>query len=159
MMSRPISACLRTTSVTAERIPAARAAGSTGTPSSFANIVRVSSSGRGRLPVWVVRMRSVLRSIGGDLNTTSTRRVPFEVAVLRMPRILPDEQDAEQPRAHEGSQVKRPGEEPGSPAGGAGEKPRDDKVEEDRSQQCPPPKRFTEYHVRSSASALRVRMP
>ena len=39
----------------------ASAAGSTGTPSSFANIMRIRSSGRGRLPVWVVRKRSVLR--------------------------------------------------------------------------------------------------
>ena len=39
----------------------AKAAGSTGTPSSLAYIMRMRSSGRGRLPVWVVRKRSVLR--------------------------------------------------------------------------------------------------
>src|SRR5690348_14715526 len=43
---------------------AASAAVSTGTPSSRANIVRIRSGGRGRLPVWVVRMRSTLRFIG-----------------------------------------------------------------------------------------------
>ena len=37
---------------------------STGTPSSFAYIMRIRSSGRGRLPVWVVRKRSVLRFMG-----------------------------------------------------------------------------------------------
>jgi ABC-type taurine transport system ATPase subunit len=39
------------------------AAWSTGTPSSLANIIRTRSSGRGRLPVCVVRKRSVLRFI------------------------------------------------------------------------------------------------
>src|SRR5262249_49319706 len=49
------------TSSTAEAMRAASAAGSTGTPSSLAYIVRTRSSGRGRLPVCVVRKRSVLR--------------------------------------------------------------------------------------------------
>src|SRR5688572_21377417 len=44
---------------------AARAAGSTGTPSSLANIVRMRSSGRGRLPVCVVRTRALLRFTSG----------------------------------------------------------------------------------------------
>src|SRR5262245_49621073 len=40
---------------------APRAAPSTGTPSSFANIMRIRSAGRGRLPVCVVRNPSILR--------------------------------------------------------------------------------------------------
>src|SRR6185436_21004962 len=59
--STPASACFLTTSATAERTRAARAAGSTGTPSSLAYIIRIRSSGRGRLPVCVVRKRWVLR--------------------------------------------------------------------------------------------------
>src|SRR5882724_6369127 len=57
----PASTCRPTTSATAASMRAARAAPSTGTPSSFANMLLVRSSGRGRLPVCVVRMRSVLR--------------------------------------------------------------------------------------------------
>ncbi len=60
MRSMPAAACFPTTSATAERTRAPSAAGSTGTPSSLAYIVRIRSSGRGRLPVWVVRNRSVL---------------------------------------------------------------------------------------------------
>src|SRR2546425_10545090 len=73
-MSTPAVVCLRTTSATADRMRAARAAGSTDTPSSFANIVWIRSSGRGRLPVCVVRKRSLVRFIG----------VPLEAA-----RLLP----------------------------------------------------------------------
>ena len=47
-----------------------RAAPSTGTPSSRANIMRMRSSGRGRLPVWVVRKRAVLRIIAGPSRVT-----------------------------------------------------------------------------------------
>ena len=50
----------------AARTRAARACGSTGTPSSLAYIMRIRSSGRGRLPVCVVRKRSVLRFIGSS---------------------------------------------------------------------------------------------
>src|SRR3989442_12753533 len=60
-MSTPAAACLRTTSSTAERMRAPSSARSTGTPSSLAYIMRTRSSGRGRLPVCVVRKRSVLR--------------------------------------------------------------------------------------------------
>ncbi len=62
----PASACFCTTSATAARIRAASAARSTGTPSSLAYIMRIRSSGRGRLPVWVVRKRSVLRFMAGS---------------------------------------------------------------------------------------------
>src|SRR5882762_1971996 len=62
-MATPASTCLRTVSATAERTRPPRAAGSTGTPSSLANIIRIRSGGRGRLPVCVVRKRSVLRCI------------------------------------------------------------------------------------------------
>src|SRR5216683_82044 len=64
----PASVCLRTTSATAVRMRAASAGPSTGTPSSRANIMRIRSAGRGRLPVWVVRTRSTLRSIGQVLR-------------------------------------------------------------------------------------------
>src|SRR5262245_61979473 len=57
----PASSCLCTTSATAPRTRLPKAAASTGTPSSLAYIMRIRSSGRGRLPVWVVRKRSVLR--------------------------------------------------------------------------------------------------
>src|SRR5258706_1816539 len=73
----PACTCLPTTSATALRMRAASADGSTGTPSSRANIVRMRSSGRGKLPVWVVRMRSVLRFIAdllASLVACSTRR-------------------------------------------------------------------------------------
>ena len=46
---------------TAERMRSASACGSTGTPSSLAYIMRMRSSGRGRLPVCVIRKRSWLR--------------------------------------------------------------------------------------------------
>src|SRR5438874_4858463 len=62
-MSMPASICFSTTAPTAERMRAFRPAGSTGTPSSLANIARTRSSGRGRLPVCVVKKRSVLRFI------------------------------------------------------------------------------------------------
>ena len=62
--SMPAATCFCTTSATAARTLAASAARSTGTPSSLAYIVRTRSSGRGRLPVWVVRKRSVLRFMG-----------------------------------------------------------------------------------------------
>src|SRR5438128_3962281 len=61
----PASVCLRTTSATAARMRVASAPASTGTPSSLANIVRMRSSGRGRLPVCVVRNRPVLRFTSG----------------------------------------------------------------------------------------------
>ena len=57
----PASTCFLTTSATASRTRLPSAAGSTGTPSSFAYMVRMRSSGRGREPVCVVRKRSVLR--------------------------------------------------------------------------------------------------
>ena len=51
------------TVATAARTRESSAARSTGTPSSLAYIIRMRSSGRGRLPVCVVRKRSVLRRI------------------------------------------------------------------------------------------------
>src|SRR5690242_11790252 len=60
-MSTPAAACLPTISATAAAMRACKASRSTGTPSSFANIMRTRSAGRGRLPVCVVRKRSLLR--------------------------------------------------------------------------------------------------
>src|ERR1700731_2401656 len=55
----PESTCFFTTPATAARIFAASPVRPTGTPSSLANIARIRSSGRGRLPVWVVRNRLI----------------------------------------------------------------------------------------------------
>jgi hypothetical protein len=68
MMSMPAPACLPTTKPTASPIRSRKASALTGTPSSFANIVLISDSGRGRLPVCVVRKRSVLRFIVDSLS-------------------------------------------------------------------------------------------
>src|SRR6478672_4657934 len=62
-MSTPASTCFVTTSATADATRRSSACASTGTPSSRAYIARTRSSGRGRLPVWVVRKRCVLLCI------------------------------------------------------------------------------------------------
>src|ERR1700730_11764339 len=72
-MSIPASICFSTTAATAERIRDLSAAASTGTPSSLANIACTRSSGRGRLPVWVVRNRSVLRFIARSVALLEAR--------------------------------------------------------------------------------------
>src|SRR5438132_4093724 len=72
-MSMPASICFSTIAATAERMRAFSAARSTGTPSSLANIARTRSCGRGRLPVWVVRKRSVLRFIAQSVALLETR--------------------------------------------------------------------------------------
>src|SRR5215813_1287759 len=61
--STPSSVCVRTMSPTARRTLAANASGSYGRPVALAWISSSRSAGRGRLPAWVVRMRSVLRCI------------------------------------------------------------------------------------------------
>src|SRR6201991_4254003 len=58
MTSTPASSCWATISSTAVLVRSSSASGSTGTPSCLANIVRIRSAGRGRLPTWVVRVRS-----------------------------------------------------------------------------------------------------
>ena len=55
----PASAWRRTTSITAASTRDSSAAASSGMPSPLAHIMRIKSSGRGRLPVWVHRMRSM----------------------------------------------------------------------------------------------------
>src|SRR2546425_13329696 len=62
-MSTPASICCRTISATARRTRASNAAGSGAVPASSASSVAVRSWARGRLPVCVVRMRSVLSFI------------------------------------------------------------------------------------------------
>src|SRR2546425_8097285 len=89
-MSTPAPACLCTDSSTAERLRAASAARSTGTPSSFAYIMRTRSSGRGKLPVCVVRKRPVLRCmglLGAFLLTARARPLPliFFLPLLERP--------------------------------------------------------------------------
>src|SRR5919197_1351465 len=61
MMSTPASTCCRTISATARCTRASKTAGSGVVPASRASNVADRSGGRGRLPVWVVRIRSVLR--------------------------------------------------------------------------------------------------
>jgi len=61
-----------TRQMSAERTRRASACASTGTPLSLAYIIWIRSSGRGRLPVCVVRKRSVLR---GAMRLNSTRRI------------------------------------------------------------------------------------
>src|SRR5262249_5671862 len=60
-MSMPRSICLRTTSATAWRSRASWAFASTGLPFSLGRTTARRSAGRGRLPTWVVRIRSMLR--------------------------------------------------------------------------------------------------
>src|ERR1044072_9476640 len=61
MTSMPASACFLTMSTTAQHTRSPSACGSTGTPLSLAYLIWMRSSGRGRLPVCVVRKRSVER--------------------------------------------------------------------------------------------------
>src|SRR5579859_936799 len=61
MTSIPALICWRTTSAVAVLKESFRVAVSTGLPSALSYIRLVRSGGRGRLPVWVVRIRSVLR--------------------------------------------------------------------------------------------------
>src|SRR6476620_1356225 len=72
-MSIPASACLRTTSATASAMRRSSASPSIGTPSSRAYMMRTRSSGRGRLPVCVVRNRSVLRVIAAHAMKSDCR--------------------------------------------------------------------------------------
>src|SRR4030095_1842897 len=58
----PVSTCRRTTSATASRITRSSAAGSVTAPFSLANSTSVAACDRGRLPTWVVSIRSALRS-------------------------------------------------------------------------------------------------
>jgi hypothetical protein len=62
-MSMPASVWRRTVSATALLTRAAKAVSSTASPCAFFRISAASSSGRGRLPTCVVRMRSILRFI------------------------------------------------------------------------------------------------
>src|SRR5215470_2176864 len=66
-MSTPASICWRTMSPTARFTRASNAAGSGARPESSASSVVVRSWARGRLPVCVVRMRSVLSFIAASV--------------------------------------------------------------------------------------------
>src|SRR6185503_16721667 len=74
----PASACCFTISATAARTRAASPALSTGTPSSLAYIMRIRSGGRGRLPVCVVRKRSLLRIMLFPLPTCDGTSLPAD---------------------------------------------------------------------------------
>jgi hypothetical protein len=84
-MSMPASACFLTTSATAARTRAANAARSIGTPSSLAYIMRMRSSGRGKLPVWVVKKRSALRTIVASAQRGPAPRVRYRRALQATP--------------------------------------------------------------------------
>src|SRR5215471_7482610 len=86
-MSMPASACFSTTAATAARMRAWSAARSTGTPSSLANIMRTRPSGRGRLPVCVVRKRSVLRLMMAP-HSMETRHDLFAQQLQRTCHLL-----------------------------------------------------------------------
>src|SRR6185312_14389318 len=104
-MSMPAPTCFFTTSSTAAAMRRSSACESTGTPSSFAYIVRTRSSGRGRLPVCVVRNRSVLLSMvapafDGPLSHAARRRPargagynqrPFSRPKMRMNVLFEDD--------------------------------------------------------------------
>ena len=64
----PSSTCLATTSTTARFSVASYATGSTASPLSLATIASINSAGRGRLPTWVVIIRSVLRFMSRFLD-------------------------------------------------------------------------------------------
>src|SRR6266511_3918774 len=81
-MSMPTSTCFRTTSAIPVRMSAASLASSYGRPTIRAFIPSMISRVRARLPVWVVRMRAVLRfthyshrggSLAGDLVEVAHR--------------------------------------------------------------------------------------
>src|SRR5512132_849110 len=90
-MSTPASACLRTTSATASAIRRSSASAATGTPSSRAYMMRTRSSGRGRLPVCVVRNRSVLRFMDGSFGDTALSHddVGSHVTIGALSRLHP----------------------------------------------------------------------
>src|ERR1700732_1094843 len=91
----PASPCFPTTAATAERMRDLSAAASTGTPSSLANIARTRSSGRGRLPVWVVRKRSVLRFIAQSVALLQARHDLLAQQLQRSRHRLRREQGGE----------------------------------------------------------------
>src|SRR4051794_37827336 len=72
--SMPSASCRRTTSDTESLIPRASAARSCSRPASLAYSKGAIPGGRGRLPTWVVRIRSSLR---------------FTVLSFRLPRLDP----------------------------------------------------------------------
>src|SRR6266536_377092 len=73
-MSTPTSTCFLTMSATAIRTRAAKASASTGSPAARFWIMSSRSGGRGRLPVWVVKIRSSLRFIVPSLSRSARSR-------------------------------------------------------------------------------------
>ncbi len=71
---------MRTVSATADLIRAASVPASYAAPASLARSNSIRSSGRGRLPVWVVRIRWLLRFI--DFPPLRVRHSAHEWAVL-----------------------------------------------------------------------------
>src|SRR5512132_629577 len=91
----PASFCSRITSSTARWTVVSNLAASTGSPRSCAKIRSTTSCGRGRLPTWVVRMRSVLSFIFWRSPWVSggfTRRIAtYEDIMLHPPHPLEPE--------------------------------------------------------------------
>src|SRR5208283_2424070 len=71
-MSIPAASCLRTTSVSAALPSASSSAASTASPWLRRTYSSVSAAGRGRLPVWVVRIRPSLFSTPQSLRARVT---------------------------------------------------------------------------------------
>src|SRR5437763_2393893 len=88
-MSMPASVWRRTVSATALLTRAAKAAGSTVCPCILAIIVCRRSSGRGRLPTCVVRMRSVLRFMALLPDFRAIRFLPFYRSLTMSSRRKP----------------------------------------------------------------------
>src|SRR5665213_219672 len=76
----PMAFCRATTFVTAVRTRPANTASSIGSPRSWRYDPSTTSAGRGRLPTWVVRMRSVLSFTP---SLTALGRAVFSCGVLR----------------------------------------------------------------------------
>src|SRR5580765_5013025 len=122
-MSTPASSCWRTMSPTARRTRVSNAAGSGMRPESSASSVVVRSWARGRLPVCVVRMRSVLSFMGSLLKLsydlvgevfdhavlTVQRRIEHDLAEpLSLERLDPLDQLGRRPaQARRRDQVRR----------------------------------------------------
>ncbi|HEX2385942.1 MAG TPA: hypothetical protein VHL99_05230 [Candidatus Binatia bacterium] len=80
-ISTPASLCRRTTSPIAELRRAASAASSSAVASFFAHSAR-KSAGRGRLPTWVVRMRSVLRFMVPEILSAEIGVKPEDIPIV-----------------------------------------------------------------------------
>src|SRR5215207_4149271 len=89
-MSMPASRCLRTASLIDSFTRSSSEASLKGLPSDFAHISSTRSSNLGRLPTWVVRIRSVLRIAVAPFRS----RVRLLDDVLQRAEAVDDQRDA-----------------------------------------------------------------